>query len=487
MSPTLALIVWLILLLVLLRLDPARQPDVSLALWVPVVWIFVVATRLPSQWFAGQLSLASGSLEEGNPLDRTIFVILILLSIGILISRSFRWSVLVSRNLALMAFLLFALLSVLWSDFPFVAFKRWFRDLGNYLVILVVLSDPRPLDAVRTVLRRLGYVLIPLSILLIKYFPAIGVEYWMWTGQVMFRGPTTGKNLLGAICLVSGLFYFWDTVDRWSDIKEKRTKRIIVVNIIFMIMTLWLLILVRSSTSTVCLLIGCMVVLAARSKWAVRHPSFLKLIIPASFCLYLILAFGLDLQGEFTRMVGRDPTLTERTEIWKGVLSLHTNPLIGTGYESFWLGPRLDWLWKQKAIHGINEAHDGYLEVYLNLGLIGLALLGVFLIASYRTVCKKLATQPSFASFALAMWAIVLFYNVTEAAFKFHWMWVTFLFGAIDVPEHSIRETNVASTLERGTTEFNSRRLTKRLSDAPATAKELQVPVRTGGWRTKTR
>jgi exopolysaccharide production protein ExoQ len=433
------------------------------------------------------LSLASGSLEEGNPLDRTIFTILILLSIGVLISRSFRWSAFASRNLALIAFLLFALLSVLWSDFPFVAFKRWFRDLGNYLVILVVLSDHRPLEAVRTVLRRLGYLLIPLSILLIKYFPAIGVEYWMWTGQVMFRGPTTGKNLLGAICLVSGLFFFWDTVNRWADIKQKRTKRIIVVNFVFMIMTLWLLIIVRSSTSTVCLLIGCMVVVAAHSKWAVRHPTFLKFIIPASFCLYVIFAFGLDLQGQFTRLVGRDPTLTERTEIWKGVLSLNTNPLIGTGYESFWLGPRLDWLWKQKAIHGINEAHDGYLEIYLNLGLIGLGLLVGFLIASYRTICKKLTTQRGFASFAIAMWAIVLFYNVTEAAFKFHWMWVTFLIGAIDVPERSIRETNFASRLEKTPAELHGGRLKKKLSASPATTKELQVHIQTGAQRTKTR
>ena len=69
-----------------------------------------------------------------------------------------------------MVFLLFALLSVLWSDFPLVALKRWFRDLGNYLVILVVLSDPRPLEAVRALLRRLCYLLIPLSILLVKYY-----------------------------------------------------------------------------------------------------------------------------------------------------------------------------------------------------------------------------------------------------------------------------------------------------------------------------
>ena len=43
-----------------------------------------------------------------------------------------------------MVFLSFALMSFCWSDFPFVAFKRWFRDLGNYLVILVVLVRSAP-------------------------------------------------------------------------------------------------------------------------------------------------------------------------------------------------------------------------------------------------------------------------------------------------------------------------------------------------------
>jgi exopolysaccharide production protein ExoQ len=88
--------------------------------------------------------------------------------------------------------------------------------------------------------------------------------------------------------------------------------------------------------------------------------------------------------------VGRNPNLTDRTLIWKVLLNRHTNPLIGTGYGSFWLDPRLDRLWEQKEAAGLNEAHNGYLGVYLNLGIIGLSLLTAFLISSYRTICKRL-------------------------------------------------------------------------------------------------
>ena len=433
MPPSIALFLWLVLLLALLWFDPAKEPQISLALWVPVIWMFIVGSRLPSLWLGGGVGDAAQALEEGNPLDRSIDLALILLAIGILVSRSFKWGDFFAHNLALMALLSFALASVLWSDFPFIAFKRWFRDLGNYLVVLVALSDPHPLEAVRSLLRRLAYLLIPLSILLIKYYPQIGRQYDRWVGTAMYSGATTTKNMLGVLCLVSGIFFFWDTVTRWSDRKERHTKRIIVVNAAFIAMTLWLLHLADSATSRVCLVIGCLVITLAHSKTFQRHPAFLKVLLPACLCLYPILAFGLGMNAELAAAAGRDPTFTTRTEIWGFLLGMHTNPLVGTGYESFWLGPRLQSVWLS-GVGGINQAHNGYLEIYLNLGIVGLFLLGAFLIASYRTICRRLKPFSSLASLTLALWTVLLFYNVTEAAFKVSFMWVTFLVGAIAVP-----------------------------------------------------
>src|SRR6267154_6251833 len=175
MPPSVALFFCLILLFWLFRYDPAKESKTSLALWVPLIWIFFVASRLPSQWLGSETGMtASQALQEGSALDRIIFSVLILLAIVILKSRSFHWGGFFAHNFVLMSLIFFALLSVLWSDFPFISFKRWFRDLGNYLVILVVLSEANPLEAVRTLLRRLCFLLVPLSILLIKYFPQTG-------------------------------------------------------------------------------------------------------------------------------------------------------------------------------------------------------------------------------------------------------------------------------------------------------------------------
>lgn len=434
MPPSLALSLWLIFLVALLRFDPARAQGTSLALWVPVIWMFIVASRLPSQWLGVEVGRATEALEEGNPWDRSIYFALILLAIGILVSRSFKWGGFFTSNLALMTFVSFALVSVCWSDFPFVAFKRWIRDLGNYLVILVVLSDPRPLEAVRTVCRRVSYLLVPLSIVLIKYYPQIGKQYDRWTGAGMYVGVTTGKNLLGALCLISGLFFFWDTVTHWPERKKQRTRRIILVNMAFIAMTLWLLNLANSATSRVCLVLGCVVIAAAHSRACQRHPAFLKALIPTCFCVYLVLAFGFGLSGELAGAVGKDPTLTDRTKIWAFLLGMHVNPLVGTGYESFWMGSRLKLIWQRAGLGGINEAHNGYLEIYLNLGLVGLFLLGGFLIASYRTICRRLEPFSSLASLTLAFWITMLFYSVTEAGFRTGLMWLVFLLGGIAVP-----------------------------------------------------
>ena len=432
MPPSLALLFWLTFLLGLLLFDPAKIPGTSLALWVPVIWMFIVGSRLPSQWLGGQVGQAAQALEEGNPLDRTIFSVLILLAIGILISRSFKWGDFVGQNIALIAFLLFSLVSVFWSDFPFVSFKRWFRDLGNYLVIMVALSDPDPFEAIRAVVRRLCYLLIPLSIVLIKYYPEIGKSWDSWTGVAQYSGVATSKNMLGVLCLISGLFFFWDTVTRWTDRKERSTKRIILLNIAFIAMTLWLLSNANSATSRLCLGLGSLVIVAAHSKALQRRPGLLKALIPMGFFLYVILAFGFNINAQVAGAVGRDPTLTDRTKIWSLLLGMQTNPLVGTGYQSFWLGSRLQVVWQQFG--GLNEAHDGYLQVYLDLGIIGLFLLSAFLIASYRRICRRLETLSSLGSLSLALWTISLFYNITEAAFQAGLLWMMLLLGAVTVP-----------------------------------------------------
>jgi O-antigen ligase len=300
-------------------------------------------------------------------------------------------------------------------------------------VILVVLSDPRPLEAVRTVLRRGAYLSIPLSVVLIKYYPALGKTFSAWGGQE-YTGVSTSKNMLGLLCLASGIFFFWDTITRWHERSETRVRRIILVNVVFIGMTLWLLNVSASSTSTVCLAIGCLVIAAAHSRSGRRHPNWVKALAPASFFLYLILALGFGMGAQLSQAVGRSPSMSDRTRIWQVLLSVPINPVLGTGYQSFWLGSRVQWIWARLTGDNVLEAHNGYLQTYLDLGLIGLFLVCAFLVATYRKVCMRLNPLTPLGSLSLGLWTLLLFYNVTEAAFGGGVLWITLLMGSLTVP-----------------------------------------------------
>jgi exopolysaccharide production protein ExoQ len=457
--PAIALVVYLIVPFFLIRLDSKTDPAPSRSLWIPLIWMFIMASRLPSQWIGRTDASMATAVMDGSPLDRGIFLVLMALAIGALAGARLEWAALVARNSALASFLLIALLSVIWSDYPFVTFKRWFRDVGMYLMILVVLAHPRPLDHISTFIRRLSYFVVFLSIVLIKYYPALGISYDLYSGAPEYAGATTSKNMLGAVCLVSGIFFFWDTLRRWPERQLPRIKTTLFVNVTMIALTLWLLMLSNSATSKGCLLIGCVVVAMLNGKWIRAYPRAGKALIPVTLSLYVVLELVFDLSTIIAEFLGRDPTLHGRTGIWAALLAVENNPLVGVGYQSFWLGDRLAAVWR--SLGAVNEAHNGFLEVYLSLGGIGVALLGLILVASYWRLVKELAVSQPFSSLGLSMWSVMVVYNLTESAFPASLLWAVFLICAIAVP---------LSTVEAAS----------RMAQTAAKSKASQITIRRG-------
>ena len=70
------------------------------------------------------------------------------------------------------------------------------------------------------------------------------------------------------------------------------------------------------------------------------------------------------------------------------------DPILGAGFESFWLGPRLERLWRAFPVFQPNEAHNGYIEVYLNLGWVGLGLIAIILFNGYRAATAVFRHDP---------------------------------------------------------------------------------------------
>src|SRR5262249_2229003 len=173
MPPYLALALTIGFVIYCFRRDRKEYAEVvSAALWLPLFWFFITSSKLPSQWLNVQgASSQAAAYMEGNLFDRVVFFVIILLSILVLRKRGVVWSRLLRSNPALAVFLAYCPISVVWSDYPFVAFKRWLRDLGMFLTILVAVTDSKPLAAVCLLFRRAAYVLLPFSVTTIKYFP----------------------------------------------------------------------------------------------------------------------------------------------------------------------------------------------------------------------------------------------------------------------------------------------------------------------------
>jgi O-antigen ligase len=116
--------------------------------------------------------------------------------------------------------------------------------------------------------------------------------------------------------------------------------------------------------------------------------------------------------------------------------------VLGTGFESFWLGSRLKRIWSLYWWHP-NEAHDGYLEIFLNLGWIGVILLVLVLFTSYRKVIDAFRRDSITGRLVMAYFVVALAYNFTESAIRsLSPVWITLLLAmtaASSAPGREVR------------------------------------------------
>ena len=195
----------------LLYRDSKRSQKTSSSLWIPILWVAIIASKPVVYWMQTSRSEAdANSYLDGNPVDRNVFLALMIAAGMALALRRLDWVSIIKKNSWVWLFYAYLAISVIWSDHPAVAFRRWVKDVGNVLMILIMLTETNPMEAVRRVFLRCGYVLVPLSILTIKYYPDIGRYYHRWTYSTCYCGVTTNKNSLGVLAMVTGIFLAWD-------------------------------------------------------------------------------------------------------------------------------------------------------------------------------------------------------------------------------------------------------------------------------------
>jgi exopolysaccharide production protein ExoQ len=439
MPPQLALFLTFGFVIFLFRWESQQASTGRRALWIPLLWVLITGSRFASQWLAvwGVLPGGDATMEEGSPLDALVFLVLIAAGVQVLRQREVSLARIFKDNKWICSFLIYCLLSILWSDFPFVAIKRWIKILGHPIMALVIVTDPNPMAALRSLMKKAAFVHVPFSILFIKYYPEHGRGFDRWTGEGFNRGVNLNKNELGYVCMLLGLFFFWNLLQaRQTEDRKARRKELLLTGV-FLFLIWWLLSMSDSATSLACVVVGALTMVVLGFRWP--NKKYIGWYVITGVLVFGAAEMLLGVYASVVEMLGRDPSLTDRTKVWADVLALTDNPLLGAGFESFWLGERLDKLWA-KWWWEPNQAHNGYIETYINLGLVGLFLLAGILISTFRKIRLDLLGNFEFGRLGLGFLFVILIYNYSEATFKgVHLVWTVFNIIAIDYSGFSRR------------------------------------------------
>lgn len=441
--PKIALVLCICFVLFLLRLDRKQTQEVTIVLWIPTIWMLSIASKPLSVWFG----LENVGIDSGSPWDRLFQIGFFCLGVFILIRRRFNFSRAIKENAWTMALIGYMLISVLWSDISFISLKRWFREVIAIVMAFLILTEPSPRQACESLFRRTVYILIPFSLLLIKYFPEYGRQYHHWSGIQMWVGVTQQKNGLGRLCIFSALFLIWTLVRRKYGRDLAVGKYHTPADVFVLIITLYLLKGPPDAfPATASVAFAASLAMFFSLLWMKKHQLNLGAAIwTAIMALVICISIAAPMTGGsvvsgFSSSVGRNETLTGRTDIWAVLVPMAMRqPIFGYGYGGFWTSVT------ESAAYYVKEAHNGYLDVFLGLGIVGVLLTSVLVLSYGWRAQRDLVHDYDWASLFICYILMVLLHNITEStieSFQRHLMAVL-LFMAVSLQSAATSRTTI--------------------------------------------
>src|SRR5262249_54209054 len=144
----------------------------------------------------------------------------------------------------------------------------------------------------------------------------------------------------------------------------------------------------------------------------------------------------------------RGQTIEGRGRLWETVLATDTDPIFGAGFESYWLGERLQKIWAMPEVWWRpNQAHNGYIETYLNLGIVGLFLLIGLIIVTFWKCKEELLMNFEWGRLTMAYLVAIVARNWTEAGFKgLSIVYFLFFFIALNYPRLRIGPKHLSNS-----------------------------------------
>ena len=345
--------------------------------------------------FGGLTPSANGrSGVVNNPVMFGFTVILVATTAALFVRSYRRCSLSLLNNSWLTGIYLWGLCSALWAPLPSMVLRA---NLGTWSLLLCGVISARYLHAeeVADVLCDVVFCLALLSVFYQVFFPLVQTMAPGWTGVY------GEKNHMG-IGMGLGCIAQFASTRKWTLWRGLQLG-----------LLLTLLVLSQSTTSMI-------FVFATGSVFAlIKLPRRLRPLATASVSGGVILAFSFvpNLTAMLFGAAGKDTNFTGRDVIWRFTLEQWAKrPLAGYGLYSFWESE--DTLIRQWLGWNPGEAHNGFLEIGVTLGVVGEVLLLGALVSGVLLIFKARRTGHRTAAVWLALcWVAIMIDNITEADF----------------------------------------------------------------------
>lgn len=379
--------------------NPAAQPT-AISRWefgaLFVVLILFTEGVLPRL-------LTSGGSADASSLLRILWLPVYGLAIAGALWKAKTVAITAMKMPFLMVLTGLGLFSFLWSIDPALSQRRGIAIMATTLagIFMGVRYDWR------TLLRVLGLVWIvtaALSFLTALLVPSFGVMYEIHVGA--WKGLFYEKNQMGGhmarAAFLCGFLFIMDAP--W--------RRLWGAGVFLCVL---LVLLSTSKTSLLGLLLGFSILGAGI--WMKRGivtgmtSAWLGVVLAGAFAGIMVFAP----EVVFTAL-GRDPSLTGRTDIWATLIDMiNQRPLLGYGYGAFWALDSEPAYWVRVLVEWeAPTAHNGWLEVAIALGLVGLVCLVLdFVMTIYRAARAAIDTWTGV--FALGVCAQFLLFSLSES------------------------------------------------------------------------
>jgi len=442
------------------QIVPQQPPPGRLESAYIFVALMLVTQALEPLLLIGS-SNSDDALSDSNPASLVSALAIYLVALVLLARKPGRALDTMKSNPLLVAVFALPLLSTIWSVDPGTTFRRAAALAMTGVFCIYIAQRLSPEDFVRRLLLAL-FVGGVMSLLYTIADPQQAIEHSMInTGS--WKGVYGHKAILGRIAAIAVTVsvyvrtrHGWERPMRWATIA------------IF----LFLSIKSQSRASWLMMIGGfafMFLIAILRNK---RLSSGVKLSIALAMGFSVLAVAVLSFDFLIAQM-GRDDTFSGRTSLWTGAIAVAkaTHPVLGAGYHAFWTdagagGVReyvLDWA--RLPRHG----HNGYLDVWLDLGIPGLILFAVFVVVTVFRLARRVLREPgepAWAAFSIFFFVFLLNnFSVTVAFKHTDIAWIFAVLACLYTHGCVAARQPIASRLKL---------LRRRMTHAPAYAAPLQ-------------